>query len=156
MWQTGLKLLAVYLLRNRVNQAKNNIQHDFSAARENIASIAERHATQFKKDFASEFSRISRSIIAFVIVILATVFSGLTALMWIFAAAWTSPNRVLILSSIIIVGLVIAIGTAFCLSRQWQKKPLFGNTMQHIASDWLIFKNGLEEDRKAQAAENEV
>jgi hypothetical protein len=152
MWQTALKLLAVYLLRNRMNQAKNNIQHDFSAAKENLASIAERHATQFKKDLAGEMGRISRSIVAFVFVILATVFAGLTALMWIFATAWTSPDRTLILSSIIVAGLVIAIGIACYISRQWKKKPLFKNTIALVESDWSIFKHGLEEDHKAQEA----
>lgn len=51
MWQIILKLLAVYLLRNRLNQAKSNLQNDFSAAKENLASILERHATQFKEEY---------------------------------------------------------------------------------------------------------
>lgn len=45
MWQIILKLIAVYLLRNRLNQAKSSIQHDFTAAKENLANMLERHAT---------------------------------------------------------------------------------------------------------------
>jgi hypothetical protein len=150
MWQIILKLIAVYLLRNRLNQAKSNIQHDFTAAKENLASIFERHATQFKEECTEELKRISRSIIAFICMILAGTLTGLTALLWIFATAWNSQNRTMILICTIGAGSLIVLSIALFISHQWKRKALFEHTINSIESDWLIFKEGLANDHKTQ------
>lgn len=150
MWQIILKLLAVYLLRNRLNQAKSNLQHDFSAAKENLASILERHATQFKEEYTEELTRISRSIIAFACMILASTLTGLIALLWIFAIAWTSQDRTIILTCMIGAGVLVALCIALYISHQWKRKALFEHTIHLVESDWLIFKEGLADDHKMQ------
>lgn len=150
MWQIILKLIAVYLLRNRLNQAKSSIQHDFTAAKENFANILERHATQFKEEYTEELKRISRSIIAFVCMILAGILTGLTALMWIFAIAWTSQDRAMILTCMIGGGGLIVLSIALFITHQWKRKALFEQTINLVESDWLIFKAGLADDQKMQ------
>lgn len=82
--------------------------------------------------------------------ILAGTLTGLTALMWIFAIAWTSQDRTMILTCMIGGGGLIVLSIALFISHQWKRKALFEHTINLVESDWLIFKEGLADDQKMQ------
>jgi len=144
MWKTALKLAVFIFLRSKINHVKNDIGSNLGAVKENMALLAESRALIFKQNFNNELQRLGNSLLGFMFMLLATLFSGLTALMWLFAIAWGSPNRNVILTITLIVPLLIGIGIYLYIRESWKKEPLFDKTMTQIQSDWLLFRNGLE------------
>ena len=144
MWKTALKLAVFIFLRSKINHVKNDIGSNLGAVKENMTLLAESRALIFKQNFNNELQRLGNSLLGFMFMLLATLFSGLTALMWLFAIAWGSPNRNVILTITLIVPLLIAIGIYLYIRESWKKEPLFDKTMTQIQSDWLLFRNGLE------------
>lgn len=148
MWQTGLKLLAVYLVRKYMNQAKDHLENDsneeFNAVKQKMAILAEHRAALYKKNFNDEMTRISNSLLGLMLMLLSAALAGLTAIMWIFAVAWNSPQRDIILGLTMLVPLLVG-GAIFAVIRHsWKKEPLFDKTMLQIESDWQAFRFGLD------------
>lgn len=144
MWKTALKLAVFMFLRSKINHVKDDIGNNLGAVKENMAILAESRALIFRQNFHRELNRLGNSLLGFMFMLLAAVCSGLTALMWLFAIAWNSPNRNVILSITLIVPLLIGVGIYFYIRESWKKEPLFDRTMTQIQSDWLLFRNGLE------------
>ncbi|MBA3696480.1 MAG: phage holin family protein [Methylotenera sp.] len=143
MWKTALKLAVFIFLRSKINHVKDDIGNSLGTVKENMALLAESRAFIFKQNFHRELSRLGNSLLGFMFMLLAALCSGLTGLIWLFAIAWGSPDRNIILSIILIVPLTIGIGIYLYLRDSWKKEPLFDKTMMQIHSDWLLFRNGL-------------
>ncbi len=144
MWKAALKLAVFMFLRSKINHVKDDIGNNLGAVKEQIALLAESRALIFKQNFNRELHRLGNSLLGFMFMLLAAACSGLTALMWLFAIAWGSPNRNVILTATIVVPLLIGIGIYLYIRQSWKKEPLFDTTMTQIHSDWLLFRNGLE------------
>lgn len=144
MWKTALKLAVVMFLRSKINHVKDDIGNNLGAVKENMARLAESRALIFKQNFNRELHRLGNSLLGFMFMSIAAIFSGLTGLMWLFAIAWSSPNRNLILAVIVVVPLLAGIGIYIYIRQSWKKEPLFDKTMKQIHSDWLLFRHGLE------------
>lgn len=144
MWKTALKLAVFIFLRSKINHVKDDIGNNLGAVKENMALLAESRALIFKQNFNHELQRLGNSLLGFMFMMLAAVFSGLTGLMWLFAIAWGSPNRNVILTITLVVPLLIGIGIYLYIRESWKREPLFDKTMTQIQSDWLLFRNGLE------------
>ena len=152
MWNTALKLVAQLLiakfLRNRMNDADNNIgnstQSHFSAVKQSMAALVESHAALFKAQFHSDMQRIAKSLLGLTLIFFAMLCSGLTALMWLFATAWNSPHRDAILGVTMILPILVAIGVYLAIRQTWKKQPLFAKSMVQIENDWQVFRNGLD------------
>lgn len=144
MWKTALKLAVFMFLRSKICHVKDDIGNNLSAVKENIAILAESRALLFKQNFHRELKRLGSSVLAFMFMLLAAVCSGLIALMWLFAIAWTSPDRNVILSITLIVLILIGVGIYMYLHKTWKQEPLFDKTMMQIHSDWLLFRSGLK------------
>lgn len=144
MWKTALKLAVFIFLRSKINHVKDDIGNNLGAVKENMALLAESRALIFKQNFNHELQRLGNSLLGFMFMMLAAVFSGLTGLMWLFAIAWGSPNRNVILTITLLVPLLIGIGIYLYIRESWKREPLFDKTMTQIQSDWLLFRNGLE------------
>lgn len=151
MWKSLFKFLAILLLKNRLEYIKNtffnkaNTQStaDLSRLKQNIAAMAESRAALFKHNFNQEVRRVVNSLLGYMLILLATLLSLLTGLAWLFAAAWASPNRDIILASAILLPLLLAVGVYLYIRQSWQKQPIFHQSMLQIESDWQVFSAGL-------------
>jgi uncharacterized membrane protein YqjE len=151
MWTSLLKFLAVLLLKNRVEFIRNNFfnklnthsTEDLNRLKENIAAMAESRAAIFKQNFNHEVKRVVYSLFGFMLILLAALSSLLTGLAWLFATAWASPNRDIILGSTMLLPILIAVGVYLYIRQSWQKQPILQQSMQQIESDWQIFRAGL-------------
>lgn len=145
MWKTALKLAVFMFLRSKINHVKDDIGNNLGTVKENMAILAESRALIFKQNFHRELNRISNSLLGFLFMLLAGVLSTLTGLMWLFAIAWNSPNRNLILSITLIVPILIGVGIYLYIRQSWKREPLFDKTMTQIQTDWVLFRNGLHD-----------
>ena len=152
MWTTALKFLAILFIKNRMEFAKviffnkilTNSSDDLKRLKENIAAMAESRAAIFKKNFNQEVRRVVNSLLGFMLILLAAILSLLTGLMWLFATAWVSPHRNVILGLTMILPILIALGVYLLIRRSWQKQPILHQSIVQIESDWLVFKAGLD------------
>jgi uncharacterized membrane protein YqjE len=156
MWTTALKYLAILFLKKRMGLAKanffnkpstnsgdsNNIK--LNRLKENIAAMAESRAAIFKQNFNHEVKRVVNSLFGFMLILLAAMFSLLTGLMWLFATAWVSPNRNLVLGSAMLLPILIAVGIYFFIRHSWHKQPILHQSIVQIESDWQAFKAALD------------
>jgi uncharacterized membrane protein YqjE len=151
MWKTALKFAAILFLKNRMQFAKINFfkklnaksNHDLNRLKQNIATMAESRAEIFKQNFNQEVKRVVNSLFGFMLILLAAIFSLLTGLMWLFALAWVSPNRDIILGVTMVLPILIAVGVYFYIRNSWQKQPILQQSMLQIESDWQILRDGL-------------
>lgn len=152
MWTTALKFLAIIFLKNRVQLAKvnffnklnSNSSDDLNQLKESIAALAESRAAIFKQNFNHEVRRVVNSLFGFMLIFLAAILSLLTGLMWLFATAWVSPHRDIILGATMILPILIAVGVYLFIRRSWQKQPILHQSIAQIESDWLVFRAGLD------------
>lgn len=148
MWQTGLKILAVYLVRKYMNQAKDHIKNDsneeFDSVKHKMAVLLERRASLYRKNFNDEVTRICNSLLGLMVMLLSAALAGLTAIMWIFAVVWNSPQRDTILGLTMLVPLLACVAIFAIIRHSWKKEPLFDKTMLQIESDWQAFRYGLD------------
>lgn len=152
MWKNALKFLAILLLKNRMefikshffNKLNSHSGEDLSRLKQNIAVMAESRAALFKQNFNHEVQRLVNSLLGYMLILLAAMLSLLTGLMWLFASAWNSVNRDLILGATMLLPLLIAIGIFIAIRFSWKKQPLFAKSMVQIESDWQVFRNGLD------------
>lgn len=148
MWKTALKLAVFMFLRSKINHVKDDIGNNLGTVKENMALLTESRALIFKQNFHHELSRIGNSLLAFMFMLLASLVSTLTGLMWLFAIAWNSPDRNVILSITLIVPILIGVGIYFYIRQSWKKEPLFDKTMTQIQTDWVLFRSGLHDIEK--------
>ena len=152
MWNTVLKLVGQLLiakfLRSHMQDAEinmsNNAQSHFSAVKQSLAALVESHAALFKAQFHSDMQRVAKSLLGLTFIFFAMLCSGLTALMWLFATAWNSAHRDLILGVTMLLPILIAIGIFLAIRHTWKKQPIFAKSMVQIESDWQVFRGGLD------------
>ena len=150
MWTTALKFLAILFLKNRMEFAKvnffnklnTNSSDDLRRLKENIAAMAESRAAIFKQNFNHEIRRVVNSLLGFMLILLAAILSLLTGAMWLFATAWASPHRDIILGITMLTPIVLAIGVYLYIRHSWQKQPMLHQSMLQIENDWQVFKAG--------------
>ena len=140
MFASVLKMITFYLIGNRISEAKN----DLIEVRENAANYAESRSRRIKENVMQDLQRVVNSFIGYLIMFSAIIFSGLLGLMWLFAAAWQSPNRELILGVSMLLPLCISAVIYTVIKSSWQKKPLLNDTTQLISKDWQSFRHGLD------------
>ena len=134
-----IKYIAFYLLGNRLSAAKNELRQ----VKETAADYAEERASLIKENALQDATRVVNSLIALLLMFCAVIFSGLLGMMWLFATAWDSPHRALILSIAIVIPLLISAIIFAVLNYSWRKKPLLNGVSELIASDWQVFRSGL-------------
>lgn len=135
-----VKFVAFYLIGNRISEAKQDLRE----VKENAADYAESRATFIKENVSRDVQRMVNSFIGFLVMFSAIIFSGLLGLMWLFATAWQSPDRNLILGVAMFVPLCISAVIFGVIKTSWKKKPLLGETSELIAKDWQSFRLGLD------------
>ena len=152
MWNTVLKLvgqllIAKFLRGNMQNSEvnmSNKAQSHFGAVKQSMAALVESHAALFKAQFHSDMQRVANSLLGLTFIFFAMLCSGLTALMWLFATAWNSAHRDLILGVTMILPILIAVGVFLVIRHNWKKQPLFAKSMVQIENDWQVFRSGLD------------
>ena len=152
MWNTVLKLVGQLLiakfLRGDMQNAEvnmsNKAQSHFGAVKQSVAALVESHAVLFKAQFHSDMQRVANSLLGLTFIFFAMLCSGLTALMWLFATAWNSAYRDLILGVTMFLPILIAVGVFLVIRHNWKKQPLFAKSMVQIENDWHVFRNGLD------------
>lgn len=144
MWKAAAKLLVVLFLRNRMNSVKSGFGSHFSEVKENIAVLAESRAAIFKHNFNQDLHRMVNSLLGYMFMLLALACSALIGSMWLFAIAWSSPNRSIILGTAMILPILIGVGIFAYVRSSWKKEPLFHRSIKQIESDWLVFRAGLD------------
>ena len=152
MWINLFKFLAVLFLKNRVEFIRKNFFNklntqstdDLNRLKINIAAMAESRAAMFKQNFNHEVRRIVKSLLGFLLILLASLLSLLTGFAWLFSMAWASPNRDMILGFTLFLPLLMVVAIYFYIRQSWQKQPLFAQSMVQIESDWQVFRDGLD------------
>lgn len=152
MLNTALKFIAQLLLAKFLRDRMKGVQDDFSkdandhfsAVKRSIAALIEKHASIFKQQLNQDMDRAAKSLLGFIIIFFALLCSGLTAIMWLFAVAWNSAHRDVILGVTMVLPLVISIGIFLAIRHTWKKQPLFSQSMIQIENDWQVFKGGLD------------
>ncbi len=152
MLKNLLKYLAIWLLKNRLEFVRDSFFNKQNAhtgehlknLKVNIAAMAETRAAMFKHNFYHEMHRVVTSILGFMLILISVILSALTGLMWVFATAWTSPNRNIILGTTMILPILVAVTIYLFIRHSWQKKPIFNQSILQVESDWLVFKAGLD------------
>ena len=152
MLNTVLKLVGQLLiakfLRSHMQDAEfnmsNKAQSHLGAVKQSMAALVESHAALFKAQFHSDMQRIANSLLGLTFIFFAMLCSGLTALMWLFAVAWNSAHRDLILGTTMILPILIAAGIFLAIRHTWKKQPIFAKSMVQIENDWQVFRNGLD------------
>ncbi len=149
MLKTALKLIAQLLItkfiRNRVEEhMSQNSENHFGAVKKSMAALLESHAVLFKSQFHHDVKRMVNSFLGFMFILLATICTGLTGLMWLFATAWNSENRDIILGTTMILPIILSIIVYLVIRQSWKKQPLLQQSMVQIEQDWQVFKNGLD------------
>lgn len=149
MWQTGIKFLALCLLRNRFNEAKDKFKGDLNNIKDNIADLAESRAAIYKENINYELSRLVRSFVSIMFALVAITCVSITAIIWLVTIALNNPYRNIIFSFTLLVPLIISIGICLLVRYTWKKEPLFQQSIIQIEQDWLLFRklDGLDQTR---------
>lgn len=152
MWTSALKFIAILFLKNKIESVKSNFfsksntnsSEELNQLKQSIAAMAESRAALFKQNFNFEVRRVVNSLFGFMLILLAAILSLLTGLMWLFATAWVSPYRDIILGITMILPILIAAGVYLYIRRSWHKQPILHQSMAQIESDWQVFRAGLD------------
>lgn len=149
MLKTAFKLVAQLLITKFIrDRVEEHLSHDatnrFGAVKTSVAALLESHAVLFKSQFNHDVKRMVHSFLGFMFIFLAAIFSGLTGLMWLFATAWNSPNRDIILGTTMILPIIIGVAVFFVIRQSWKKQPFLQQSMIQIEQDWQVFRNGLD------------
>ncbi len=140
MFASILKMITFYLIGNRLSEAKQ----DLIAVKDSAADYAESRTSLIKQNVMQDITRIVNSFIGILIMFTAIIFTGLLGLMWLFAAAWQSPNRELILGISMLIPLCLSAFIYLAIKASWQKKPLLIETTELISNDWRSFRHGMD------------
>lgn len=149
MLNTALKLVAQFVIarfiRSRMQDVHNQPGNNhLGGLKRNMAALLESHAALFKSEFNNDLRRVVNSLLALTFISVAAICSGLTGLMWLFATAWKSPYRDVILGTAMILPIIISIGVYLVMRQSWKKQPLLSKSMVQIEQDWQVFKGGLD------------
>ena len=152
MWNTILKLIGQLLiakfLRKYMQDAEasvnNHTKGHINTVKQSMAALVESHAALFKAQFHSDMRRVANSLVGLTFIFFALLCAGLTALMWLFATAWNSTHRDLILGVTMILPILIASGIFLAIRHSWKKQPIFAKSMVQIENDWQVFRHGLD------------
>lgn len=149
MLKAALKLIAQLLItkfiRDRVEEHMNHdAQNHFGAVKKSVAALLESHAALFKSQFHHDVKRMVNSFLGYMFILLAAFCSGLTGLMWLFATAWNSPHRDLILGTTMTLPIILGVAVYFLIRQSWKKQPLLQQSMLQLEQDWQVFKEGLD------------
>ncbi|MES2546354.1 MAG: phage holin family protein [Pseudomonadota bacterium] len=149
MLNTVLKLVAQLMIARFIrNRVEEHVSHDtsshFGAVKSSVAALLESHAALFKSQFQQDLKRLVNSFIGYMFILFAAFCSGVTGLMWIFATAWNSPNRDIILGTTMILPIILGIAVFVVIRQSWKKQPLLQQSMIQIEQDWQVFRNGLD------------
>jgi hypothetical protein len=139
MLKTIIKLLVVYFVNKQLSGAKEGLV----GVKASMTDYAESRAEFVRDDFLQDLQRMLNTILAYFFVFTALVLAGVIALLWIFAIAWESPNRALILSLIILGLLSVSIAIYAAIRYKWKNHYFMSNTNDLIAHDWQLFTNKL-------------
>ena len=141
MWKTAIKLVLLYVIRNKYNEAKTVFKGDFSKIKDSFSDLAENRVTMFKKNLEYEISRIVHSLLGLMLMLVAILCSSITAIIWLTVTALNSPHRTLIFSLTTVVPLLVGIAIYFFIKLSWTKEPLFNQSIKQVAYDWDLFRN---------------
>ena len=152
MWKSALRFIAILFLKNSMefvrshffNELNTNSNEHLNQLKQSIAAMAESRAAIFKQNFHFEVRRVVNSLFGFMLILLAAMLSLITGLMWLFATAWVSPYRDIILGTTMILPILIAVGVYLYIRQSWQKQPILQQSIQQIECDWQVFKAGLD------------
>ena len=141
MWKTALKLAMLFMLRNRFDMAKEHLKNDLGKIKNSIADLTESRAIIFKQNFNDELVRLVRSLMGFMLIVIAITCSCITAIIWLAATAWTSPHRDIIFGVTILLPIIIAIAIYIRIHASWNKESLFNQSIKQIEHDWHLFRD---------------
>lgn len=150
MLNTVLKLVMQFMIAKFIRSRMQDVQNDASSnnhlggLKRNMAALLESHAALFKSEFNNDLKRVANSLLGLMFILFATICAGLTGLMWLFATAWNSPHRDIILGTTMILPIIISIGVFLVIRQSWKKQPLLQQSMVQIEHDWQVFKSGLD------------
>lgn len=141
MWRTLLKLVAMKFIGHRLHLVVMQ-----------LLAFIERRAHIFILNMGDEWNRLLKTVIGFILVFTALVFSALIGAAWIVAVAWESPSRDLILGLSMVLPLVLVMGIAIYLRGLWHQKPYLESTRNQLGSDWQVLRGALS-PQQSQAPE---
>lgn len=140
MLGTALKLVFTILLNSRLSKAKGNL----SSFKENVADYTESRAGIIKGNIDSDLRRIVKSFIGILLIFTCFIFAGIIGLAWLFAIAWSSESRDIILGFTMSVPIIIGFIMLIIIRSSWKTKPLLDGAVSLITEDWKIFRYGLD------------
>lgn len=140
MWRTLLKLVAMKVVGNRVQQVVLLLM-----------SVVERRAHMFTQSIRDEWNRVVTSIVCLVVSLVCVAFSGLIATVWLISFALHSPDRNLILGTALLIPLVIVAGIAFYLKKLWNEKLFLHDSRTQLNEDWSILHEAVREKQETPA-----
>jgi hypothetical protein len=141
-----LKFVAVLFF----NRKMATFADDLLNLRSHVVDYTEDRGQQIKQDFWRETERIATSIVGLLVVFSMFIFTGLLGLMWLFSILWENPHRTLILGIAMLIPALLG-GIAFWMVRNlWNRKPLFGDSLAMLSSDWQLFRNEMASTEQAQ------
>lgn len=143
MWKIAMKLVALFALRKGLNLANSDFHH----IKSNIADLTESRAAFFMQNFNSEIQRIVRSLVGLMLALAVIVCASISAIIWAVAAAWSSPNRDIILGATTLILAVIGAVIFVAIYLSWNAQPLFNQSMKLIEQDWRLLRNTNNTDR---------
>ncbi len=139
MLRTIIKLLIVYFINKQLSGAKEGL----AGIKTSMTDYAESRAEFVRDDFLQDLQRMLNTVLAYFFVFTALVLAGVIGLLWIFAIAWESPSRALILSAVILGLLSVSVAIYATIRYKWKNHYFMSNTNDLIAHDWRLFTNKL-------------
>jgi len=140
MFAAALKVFAIYLLNQRFSQAKIDLRE----VKENVADFAESRALFLKHNLLQDLQRMVNGFIGYLAMFTAFIFTGIIGLMWIFAVAWDSAHREIILGVVMVIPLLVGIVIFAALRKIWKENPFMSKSTQLISRDWNSFRHNLD------------
>ena len=141
MWKTAARLAVLYLLRNRFNDVKERFSGDLNNIKDSLSDLVESRFAIFKLNFNNEVGRIVRSLMGYLLILVAITCSSLTAIIWLASIAVNSPNRNLIFSVTMLAPLLVGLIIYMLIRFSWKKEPLFYKSISQIEEDWQLFRH---------------
>lgn len=132
MWRTLLKLVAMKFIGHRLHLVVAQ-----------LLAFIERRAHIFIINMGDEWNRLLKTVIGFILVFTALVFSALIGAAWIVAIAWESPSRDLILGVSMLIPLLLVLVVAIYLRAIWHRKPYLESARNQLESDWQVLRGAL-------------
>jgi hypothetical protein len=140
MFSTVLKIVSLYFMKQHATQTKQHV----TMFADHAADYAETRVLFIKNNLSQDLERMTNSFIGLMIMFAGILFSGMMALLWLFAIAWESADRVLILACFILIPILLSVIVFFVISSMWKNKPLMDTSIALIARDWQVIRGGLQ------------